>query len=69
MMDSLRLKWRKIQIIPSLGSKEGYLTSEADFSTVGIGQDPDNPVQTFEVEIELDRIFINKEIVLDYIYL
>lgn len=51
-----------------LGSKDGYLTAETTFSTVGIGQDPDNPVQTFEVEIELDRIYINKEIVLDDIY-
>ena len=50
------------------GSKDGYLTSEASFSTVGIGKDPDNPTQTFEVEIELDRIFINKEIVLEDIY-
>ncbi|MEO1259427.1 MAG: OmpA family protein [Bacteroidota bacterium] len=51
-----------------LGSKEGYLTAETSFSTAGIGRDPDNPVQTFEVEIELDRIFVNKEIVLDDIY-
>ncbi|MEZ4930555.1 MAG: OmpA family protein [Saprospiraceae bacterium] len=51
-----------------LGSKEGYLTSEAYFSTIGVGKDPDNPVQTFEVEIVLDRIFINKEIVLEDIY-
>ena len=51
-----------------LGSKNGYLTSEEKFSTVGIGKDPNNPVQTFEVEIVLDRIFINKEIVLEDIY-
>lgn len=51
-----------------LGSKNGYLTSETTFSTKGIGQDPENPVQTFEVELELDRIFVNKEIVLEDIY-
>ncbi len=51
-----------------LGSKDGYLTSETSFSSRGIGKDPDNPVQTFEVEVELDRIFINKEIVLEDIY-
>ncbi len=51
-----------------LGSKDGYLTSETSFSSRGIGKDPDNPVQVFEVEVELDRIFINKEIVLEDIY-
>lgn len=51
-----------------VGSKNNYLTSEAFFSTKGIGKDPDNPVQTFEVEIVLDRIFVNKEIVLEDIY-
>lgn len=50
------------------GSHEGYLTAETSFSTRGIGQDPGTPVQTFEVEIELDRIFVNREIVLEDIY-
>lgn len=51
-----------------IGSKDGYLTAETDFSSRGIGQDPANPVQTFEVEIELDKIFVDKEIVLEDIY-
>ena len=55
-----------------LGSKDGYLTSEEKFSTVGIATPiaigANNPVQTYEVEIVLDRIFINKEIVLEDIY-
>ncbi|HFA50606.1 MAG TPA: flagellar motor protein MotB [Bacteroidetes bacterium] len=51
-----------------IGSKGGYLTSETAFSTRGIGKDPDKPVQTFEVELVLDRIFVNKEIVLEDIY-
>lgn len=51
-----------------LASKDGYLTGENFFSTKGIGKDPANPVQTFEVEIVLDKIFINREIVLEDIY-
>lgn len=49
-------------------SKEGYLKSETRFSTVGVGKDPNNPVQTFEVELVLDKIYLNKEIVLKDIY-
>lgn len=51
-----------------VASKDAYLTGENFFSTKGIGKDPGNPVQTFEVEIVLDKIFINKEIVLEDIY-
>lgn len=51
-----------------LASKNNYLTGENFFSTRGIGKDPNNPVQTYEVEIVLDKIFINKEIVLEDIY-
>jgi peptidoglycan-associated lipoprotein len=50
------------------GSKEGYLSNYTRFSTKGIGNDPKNPVQTFEVEIVLDKIYLNKEIVLENIY-
>lgn len=49
-------------------AKEGYLKGETLFSTVGIGKDPGNPVQTFEVELVLDKIYINREIVLEDIY-
>lgn len=51
-----------------IATKNNYLTGEAFFSTKGIGKDPANPVQTFEVEIVLDKIFLNKEIVLEDIY-
>jgi len=51
-----------------LASKDGYLTGENFFSTRGIGKDPNNPVQTYEVELVLDKIFINREIVLEDIY-
>ncbi|MEK7254913.1 MAG: OmpA family protein, partial [Bacteroidota bacterium] len=51
-----------------VASHTGYLTGETNFSTKGIGKDPRNPVQTFEVEIVLDKIFFNKEIVLQDIY-
>ena len=49
-------------------SKENYLNNENRFSTKGIGKDPKNPILTFEVEIELDKIFRDKEIVLEDIY-
>ncbi len=51
-----------------LASHEGFLNGETTFSTNGIGKDPNNPVQTFEVEIVLDKIYINREIVLENIY-
>jgi peptidoglycan-associated lipoprotein len=51
-----------------IGRKEGYLNNQTTFSTRGIGQDPENPVQTFTVELELDKIYFNKEITLENIY-
>jgi peptidoglycan-associated lipoprotein len=50
------------------GSKENYLNNSTKFSTKGIAKDPTRPVQTFEVEIELDKIYRNREIVLENIY-
>ena len=47
---------------------DGYLSNSAKFSTKGIAHDPANPVQTYEVEIVLDKIFRNREIVLENIY-
>lgn len=49
-------------------SLAGYLANNARFSTKGIAKDPNNPVQTFEVEIVLDKIYKNREIVLENIY-
>ncbi|MEO1712118.1 MAG: OmpA family protein, partial [Bacteroidota bacterium] len=51
-----------------LGSSPGYLTNQAYFSTFGVGKDPNNPVQRFEVEIVLDKIYSNQEITLENIY-
>lgn len=48
--------------------KDNYLRSDTRFSTVGIANDPSNPIQKFEVELVLDQIFKNKEIVLENIY-
>lgn len=48
--------------------KEGYLTNGVRFSTRGIPRDSANPVQVYEVEIVLDKIFRNREIVLENIY-
>ena len=45
-----------------------YLANSTKFSTKGIAKDPKNPIQVFEVEIELDRIYRDKEIVLENIY-
>ncbi|HNG90532.1 MAG TPA: OmpA family protein, partial [Saprospiraceae bacterium] len=49
-------------------SHTGYLSNATKFSTRGIARDPNNPTQTFEVEIVLDKIFRNREIVLENIY-
>ena len=49
-------------------SHDGYLSNVAKFSTKGIAKDPANPVQTFEIEIVLDKIYRNQEIVLENIY-
>ena len=51
-----------------LAAKENYLKNDANFTTKGIGEDPNNPIQTFEIEIVLDKIFLNREIVLENIY-
>lgn len=49
-------------------SKDQYLSNNERFSTKGIAKDPNKPIQKFEVEILLDKIFKNKEIVLENIY-
>ncbi len=51
-----------------LASKEGYLNKSNSFSSKGVGEDPDNPISKFEIEIELDKIFKNTEINLANIY-
>ena len=51
-----------------LAARESYLNNDAFFSTKGIGRDPNNPVQVFEIEIVLDKIFLDKEITLENIY-
>jgi outer membrane protein OmpA-like peptidoglycan-associated protein len=47
---------------------DGYLTDEKTFSTKGIGMDPEQPVQRFELELVLEKIFLDQEIVLEDIY-
>ncbi len=47
---------------------KGYLSNKAKFSTKGIARDPANPVQVFEIEIVLDKIYRDREIVLENIY-
>lgn len=49
-------------------SLSGYLSNSTKFSTKGIAKDPLSPVQVFEIEIVLDKIFRNREIVLENIY-
>ncbi len=49
-------------------SHAGYLNNSGKFSSKGLGKDPANPIQRFDVEIVLDKIYTNKEITLDNIY-
>lgn len=51
-----------------LASKSDYLTSSENFSTKDIARNPNVQEQRFEVEIVLEKIFINQEIVLENIY-
>lgn len=51
-----------------LASKEEYLRNEAAFSTKGIAKDPNNPIQEFEVEIVLDKIYREKEVLIPILY-
>lgn len=51
-----------------LASKEDYLNNKTSFTSKGIGKDPNNPVMRFEVEVVLDKIFLDKEIRLENIY-
>lgn len=49
-------------------SKENYLNSSAGFSSKGLSRDPNNPIGKYELEIVLDKIYKNREIVLQNIY-
>ncbi len=51
-----------------VASHDGYLNNSEKFSSKGLGKDPANPIQKFEVEIVLDKIYKNKEITLENIY-
>ena len=49
-------------------SHADYLNNSGKFTSRGLGRDAANPIQRFEVEIVLDKIYRNKEITLDNIY-
>ncbi len=49
-------------------SKENYLNNSGNFSSKGLSRDPNNPIQKYELEIVLDKIYKNREIVLQNIY-
>ena len=49
-------------------SKQNYLNNSAFFSSKGLSRDPNNPTQKYELEIVLDKIYKNREIVLQNIY-
>ncbi len=51
-----------------LASKENYLNNASRFTTKGIGLTSGPEEQVFELEIVLDKIFLNKEITLENIY-
>lgn len=48
--------------------REQYLAAEGRFSSRNLPRDPDDPEQRYEIELELDKIILNREIVLDNIY-
>jgi outer membrane protein OmpA-like peptidoglycan-associated protein/tetratricopeptide (TPR) repeat protein len=50
------------------GTKQDYLSKDANFSTRGIENDPKNPIQRFRIEIELDKVYKGVDIVLEGIY-
>lgn len=49
-------------------TKSNYLSNSGKFSTRGIAKNPAQPEQVFEIEIVLDKIYVNQEIVLENIY-
>ncbi|MEO0734828.1 MAG: OmpA family protein, partial [Bacteroidota bacterium] len=48
--------------------REEYLAAEGRFSSRNLPKDPDAPEQRYELELELEKIFLNEEIVLNNIY-
>lgn len=64
----VRLTLRDNSVYGFFASKEEYLNNDARFSSVGLGLDPNNPEQIYEVEIVLEQIFLDQEIVLENIY-
>ncbi len=53
---------------PLTASMDGYLNKATNFNSTGIGKDPTRPTQTYELEIVLDKVFKDREIVLQNIY-
>lgn len=51
-----------------LGEMEGYLSQVARFSSIGLPEDPAAPQQRYDLEIELEKIYRNREIVLEDIF-
>ncbi len=45
-----------------------YLAAEGRFSSRNLPQDPEEPSQRYELELEIEKIFRNREIVLNNIY-
>ena len=51
-----------------LASADDYLSRDGTFSTAGMEKRPGDRDQAFELEIELNRVYTNREIALDNIY-
>jgi peptidoglycan-associated lipoprotein len=51
-----------------VASNAGFLTNSTAFNALNIGIDPNNPNRIFELEIVLDKIYLEKEITLKNIY-
>lgn len=64
----IRLELQDDALYNFFASKENYLVNEASFDASGLGKDPRRPEQLYELEIVLDKIFLDKEITLENIY-
>ena len=48
--------------------RDNYLAAEGSFSSKNLPKDPDAPEQRYELELKIEKIFLNQEIVLENIY-
>ncbi len=66
--DPLSLRLTPGEVYRFSAGKDGYLTADATFDTRSIAFNPADGDQRFELEILLDKIFLDREIVLEDIF-